>query len=471
MREPSERPCERPVTPYHRLSAYYRSSGVLARIAEYCGGDPGAPEAFSSWNIAGYGGRQGLHESDGAPVSAPNREFDALLEQGADLCRSLADRNGVLLQLDVDYTNPRDRAEPYRDPAVCFGRVEPVYEAVLEVFARYGIRPLTVMTGRGYHFTLRAPWGSSFHSDLVEIGTPPASLRARYASLSAPGKAPAMGRAHDGAGRVLEHLAHEVVRGLRGRDPIPTTLADVAQPGDGPFVCLDLTAYADPLFERHARCAFSANQKASVTSVAPQNPFVINLPRDSSDRLDELLRDRQDLDRACGRAGYVRACIPDAHDGRAWVESYRRGRLARFHQEFDAGPQMPREAWPYTYDCLDLTTLPACARLSLESPNPALLVPVHLRTVALALWGIGWHPRSVAALVRSRYEKSFGWGNLWQRYDPAARAEYYVRLFCGAVVDGLEDPASFTCESQVRRGVCPGRGCGWDLGNLLPAIG
>jgi hypothetical protein len=458
------------VTLGERLSAYYRSPDVRARIAEHCGGAPGAPGAFSSWNIAGYGGRLGLHEPDGAPVSAPNHEFGALLEQGADVCRSLADRNGVLLQLDVDYTNQRDRAEPYRDPAACFARVEPVYTAVLEVFARYGLRPLTLMTGRGYHFTLRAPRGSPLHSDLVEIGSPPASLRARYAALASPRKAPAMGRAHDGAGRLLEHLAHDVVRGLRGRAPIPVTLADVLPPGDGPFVCLDLTAYADPLFERHARCAFSGNQKASFTGIAPDRPFVISLPRERNDRLDELLRDRQDLDRAGVRAGRVKARIPDVHAARAWVEEYNRGRLARFHREFDAGPEIPREGWPYTYDSLDLSTLPACARLALESPNPALLMPVHLRTVALALWGMGWHPRSVAALVRSRYEKNLGWGSLWQRYDAATRAEYYVRVFCGAVADGLEDPASFTCESQALRGVCPSGGCGWDLSRLRPAV-
>jgi len=187
--------------------------------------------------------------------------------------------------------------------------------------------------------------------------------------------------------------------------------------------------------------------------------------------MDDLLRDRQDLGRASRRAGCVKTRIADVPAGAAWIEDYRRGRLARFHQDFDAGPQMPREAWSYTYDSLDLRTLPACARLALESPNPALLTPVHLRTVAWALWGIGWHPRSVAALVRSRYEKDFGWGSLWRRYDAAARAEYYVRLFCGAVADGLEDSAAFTCESQALRGVCPSGGCGWDLGSLRPAVG
>jgi len=452
------------------LSKYYRSPEVRTRIAEYCGGVPDAPAAFCCPDIAAYGGRRRLHESDGAPVSMLNGEFESVLDQGADVCRSLADRNGAVLQLDVDYTNPRDHAEPYRDPAACFARVEPVYESVLEVFARYGIRPLTVMTARGYHFTLRAPLDSAFYSDLVEIGAPPLSLRARYQARGYPQGAAAMGRAHDGAGRLLEHVAHDVVRGLRGPGTIPVTLADVAPPRDGPFVCLDLTAYADPVFERHARCAFSGNQKASMTGAAPERPFVVGLPRESGERLDDLLRDREDPARAAARALRVNALIPDARAGEAWVADYRRGRLARFHAEFDAGPEVPREEWAYTYDSLELRTLPACTRLALERPNPALLVPVQLRTVALVLWGLGWHPRSVAALVRSRYEQDFRWGDLWRRYDPAARAEFYVRLFCGAFIDGIEDPEDFTCDSQALRGVCPAIGCGWSLGRLLHGL-
>jgi hypothetical protein len=76
----------------------------------------------------------------------------------------------------------------------------------------------------------------------------------------------------------------------------------------------------------------------------------------------------------------------------------------------------------------------------------------------------------VAGIVRSRYQKDFGWGELWRRYDPAARAAFYVRVLCGLFADGLEDPASFACKSQAERGACPGPGCGWELGSLLPGV-
>lgn len=448
------------------LADYYVNPDVRARICEYCGGGPQAP--FTALHVAAYGGRRCLREPDGAPVAAPNRHWTAVLEDGADICRSLADSGGTLLQLDVDYTNTRDPGEPYRRPEACFSALEPVHEAILGALADYGVRPLALMTGRGYHYTVRAPLGSPLHTALVDIGRPSSSLRERYERQ---GREDLLrGRAHDGAGRLLEHLAHETIRRLAGRSRVPVTLADVPAPGGGAFVCLDLTAHADPLGERHSRCAFSSNQKASMEGLAPEKPFVICLPRGRS-ALASLLEVREDVRRSARLAFREPARIPDARGGVAWVEEYRRSGLASFHGEFDRGPYLEPAAWSSTYDTLDLRSLPACLAVPLEFPNPSLLRPVYLRALALALWGLGWHPRSIAGIVRSKYERDHAWGTLWERYDPAARADFYVRLFCGAVADGLDDPASLTCASQLRMGVCePGR-CEHDWHALFDAVG
>jgi hypothetical protein len=72
---------------------------------------------------------------------------------------------------------------------------------------------------------------------------------------------------------------------------------------------------------------------------------------------------------------------------------------------------------------------------------------------------MGWHPRSIAALVRSRYEQDHGWEPPFTRYDAASRARFYVRLLCGAVADGLESSRDFTCENQELRGLCEGVRC------------
>jgi hypothetical protein len=448
------------------LGAYYASPAVRARIAQYCGArSPEGP--WSALSLAGYGGRERRCEPDGAPVAFPGALLTRVLDEGADICRSLADREGTLLQLDIDSVNHDDPAEPYRDPARTFARLEPVFQATREVFTRYGLRPAVLMTGRGYHFTVRAPLGSPFHVALAGLAPLSDPLRAWYAQRGPGLPATDMGRAHDGAGRLLGYLAHEVVRLLGPDTPVPVALIDLPPPGGGPFICLDLTAYGDPLFARYARCAFSGNQKPWMQRLDTVPSFLLTVPR-GAQSLPELLRVREDPARAAEMAAAMDVAIPDVLGGVEWVEAYRSSALAAFHRDFDRGPRMAPAYWTSTYDALDLHALPACVRLPLDRPNPFLLVPGWLRSVALGLWGLGWHPRSVSTFVRSRYERPYAWGATWKRYEPGTRADFYVRVCCGAVADGLEHPQEFTCASQEGRGLCPRSGCGFDLARLWP---
>jgi hypothetical protein len=424
------------------LAAYYRSPGVRARIAEYCGGRPDDLRSLSAVSLAGYGGARRLREQDGAPVTVPLSAWHQLLDEGADVCRSLADRVGTLLLLDVDYTNHDDPGEPYRDPARTFQRLEPLYRATREAFEAHGVHPLVLMTGRGYHFVVKAVGGTPLHTALVSLVE--------------------NGSAHEGAGRLLEYLAHEVMRAVAGSTEVPVSLVDLPPAGGGPLACLDLTAYADPLLTRNARCAFSSNQKALMQDLAAGPAIVFTLPR-REQPLAELLSARADPERAREMAVTADARIPVVVGGAEWVSAYRASALARFHRYFDAGPEVDPVTWPVTYDALDLRTIPACAAFPLTVPNPALLTPGWLRTVALALWAQGWHPRSIAGLVRSRYARPDGWGSYWKRYDPQSRARFYVRVTCDALAAGVEDRDGFTCESQRARGLCPGNGCGFDL--------
>jgi hypothetical protein len=449
------------------VAAYYSAPAVRARIAEYCGGTPECPQAFRACGLGGYGGAGRLHLPEGAPFPVGPAEFEKLLEEGADICRSLADRDGTLLQLDIDYVDPDNPADVHFDPEACFARMEPVYRAARRVFQSYGVPTVDLVTARGYHLTVRVPAGTRLHAAMVNIGRVGAPLRAKYAAGG--GDAEVLrGQAHDGAGRLLEHLAHRVIRRLRGKTEIPVVVADVPRAAGGAFVCLDLSAYGDPLGERFIRCAFATNQKAR--EITPSRPVTINLRR-RGHTLAALLRARESPSQAARWAADESAVIPDAPGNQLrWIRDYRRGPLAQFHQTFDAGWHDEPEDWPHTYDCLDLASLPACVRFPLERPNPALLQPLWVRTVALALWGTGWHPRSVAGLIRSKYERDFGWGKMWYRYDAAARADFYVRLFCGALACGIDPASDLTCAAQAARGACPAPDCGHDLGAYLSAI-
>lgn len=443
--------------PAAAIAAYYAHRAVRARIGEYCSASVG---------LAAYGGRRRLQAADMAPLPAGGGELPRLLADGADVCRSLSDRHGTLIQLDVDYVNPVDPAEAYREPALCFRRLEPVYRAVHAAFTDAGVATLDVMTGRGYHFTARAVRGSRLHRDLLAAGRLGPALRARHeAEEAAERRAVSMGAAHAGAGRLVEALAHDVMHAVEAE--VPVTLADVPPPGLGPFICLDLSAYGDPVSSRYARSAFSSHQKASATGLAGGPPFVIAVPR--GDRsLPSLLAIRSDPAVAAHLAEDVVAGIPDVTDAPRWVRSYADGVLAWFHRRFDEGPQIGPRAAADLYARIAPAELPLCVRRALEKPNPGLLVPTALRAAALVLWSRGWHPRHVADLVRSRYEADHGWGDLWTRYEPSARADFYVRLFAGAVVARLDDAEDFTCHSQQLRGGCPGGKCGHELGRLFP---
>jgi hypothetical protein len=290
-------------------------------------------------------------------------------------------------------------------------------------------------------------------------------LRARDREEASERRAAGMGAAHAGAGRLVEALAHDVMRSVHAE--VPVTLADVPPPGLGPFICLDLSAYGDPLFSRYARSAFSSHQKASATGVACERPFVIAIPRGGRP-LPSLLAIRSDPEAAAQLAQDAAARIPDVRDAPDWVPSYHDGVLAWFHRRFDEGPERGPRAASDRYARLDPGHIPLCVRRALEYPNPGLLVPLALRAVTLVLWSRGWHPREIADLVSSRYEADHGWGDLWTRYEPSARADFYVRLFAGAAVAGLDSPEDFTCHSQQLRAGCPGGECGHELTRLFP---
>jgi hypothetical protein len=451
-----------------QIAAYYRDPAVRSRIAEYCGGSESFPARFSAVGLAGFGGRRGLRSADTAPVPVDATDLARLFDEGADVCRSFADGCGTLLQLDVDYVNPDDPYEANRDPRTCFARLEPVYRAVQDALTGFGVTTLALMTGRGYHFTARAPLGTPLHDALITIASLSLALGARYEADEARHPlAVSMGSAHEGAGRLVEHLAHGVVHALRGRTAVPVTAADVPPPGRGPFICLDFTAYGDPLFSRYARCAFSSHQKAALGPSSDSGPpFVIALPRESLP-VGELLAARSDPATAAHLAESMSARIPDICEAAEWVQLYGASPLARLHRHFDSVPPAPTLA-AEAYAHVAPAALPKCVRVALESPNPGLLVPTALRAVTLVLWSRGWHPRRIADLLRARYEADHGWGDLWRRYEPAARADFYVRLFTGLVVDGLDDASDFTCASQQRRGGCPGGDCGHELKWLFP---
>jgi hypothetical protein len=112
-----------------------------------------------------------------------------------------------------------------------------------------------------------------------------------------------------------------------------------------------------------------------------------------------------------------------------------------------------------------LSEIPLCARWILDHPNDWLLKPAVLQYLARVLTALGWHPRAIAELIRSRYEANPEWGDCWDRHDAAWRAIYYTRLFTGLIEAQCDQLIDLNCVSHREKGYCNIPHCD---GNLVP---
>ncbi|MCX7940568.1 MAG: hypothetical protein N2555_02195, partial [Endomicrobia bacterium] len=109
--------------------------------------------------------------------------------------------------------------------------------------------------------------------------------------------------------------------------------------------------------------------------------------------------------------------------------------------------------------------LPPCVRHCLIEPNDHLLKPTNLQTLTRVLIKLGWHPKHIAGLIRSKYERNYGWGEIWYKYDAASRANFYVRIYSDLILTGIDKEEDLNCWSHFEKGYCWQPNCGFKLEN------
>ena len=438
------------------LRTYYHDVHVRRRIVEFLG-EEAATCAF-------------LHRCDGphrrtfAPRASDG--IDEFLEHGWEIARSLWDHEALIAHLDVEYVNHDFPGEAIHDPHRAFALQQPVVDAIEEVLADLGIDALHVLTGRGHHFVWRIPFDSAAASALVAIGRLPAHLSTSHDQGGSPEDFDVpieSRRGHAGLALVLERFAHRVQELAAPRCEIPVTFTDV-RVGPGrrgrESVSIDLSEYGDPVHTRMIRAPFSVYLKAHLDSsmFPPERrhelPTLFSVPQHEIGTHDgiELMRDPSAVRDLARRAS---ARIPDGARGTArLIDDYRHSRLARFHDWYHDRPTDPPDRWSRTYDRLPLAELPPCVADSIRRPNDVLLQPGGIRRLAATLWADGWHPRHVSGLLRSKFERDHDWGARFLHYDAATRADFYVRLFTGALAVGRDELVDFNCVSEKEKGTC-----------------
>jgi hypothetical protein len=385
----------------------------------------------------------------------PPEALDRMLEEGGELARSLEDRLSMLIHLDVEYVNFDDPAEAYLNAPRIFRLQEPLVEAIEARLLEFGIRYLHLVTGQGHHFVWRIPRESAVARAIagLAICTPP--------DPSTPDVEPLFPH----LALLMEHFAHLVKTEAAPRCEIPVEITaqhvGAASSGMREMLSIDLSEYGDPLHSRMIRIPYTVYRKPWISGLIDRmgiedrvNEF-FTLPLHEMG-LTQLLKLRHQPAKIIALARRAGVNIPLQEKGTArLMDSYLRSPLCRFHRSFYAIEQDHPSLWAAGYDRTPLDELPPCAAHVLIEPNDWLLKPSGIQLVTRCLLALGWHPRHIAGLVRSKFANpSYGWGERWREYDPVMRAEFYVRLFAGQIAAGLDAGVDFNCVSQQEKQFC-----------------
>ncbi len=457
------------------LEQFYKDKYIRKRIVKFLGGTS-LEEATAIYITA---------EDESSTVLYTPKPVDRLwsyLDKGLDVGRSLWDRSGLIAHLDIDYVNFMYPGEPHVKPSRTFDIQYPVRKAAQEILLEYGITPLHLLSGRGHHFIWKIAQHSHAFNCLINLAYVPETLQAKYQRSHPPtGESVdlAFGAAFSGLGLVMEFLSHQILEKVADSCPIPVelTAVEVNEGQQGrEVVAIDISEYGDPLHLRSIRMPFSAylkpQQQRSILGehVVESVPQLFLIPLFEMDEKQGLLVMR-DMGQVAELARHAPTDIPDESDSMVkLVKNYSNSRLEQFHDFFYSDKHDPPDKWHETYDRTPFSTLPPCARRVLQYPNDLLLKPDRLQHVTRVLLSYGWHPRHIAGLIRSKYERDFGWGNMWYQYDASSRADFYTRIFSGLIMTGMDTLHDFNCPSVLEQGYCMEHECQSELEPLKQSL-
>lgn len=443
------------------MDTFYSDPAVHQRLVEFLGGD--SLEAASAVYITHSDGclfqRSELH----APV-----DLQWFLDRNLDIARSLADRKSLLLHLDIEYVNFDSPGEALTNPARAFGLQEPVVRVIESLLLEWGIQPLHLITGQGHHFVWRVDVESDVALGIAAL-MPSAELVA--ACMERVGEDVEISDGQQGAfaglALLMEYVAHRIkwVAAPLAEVPVEITAVHVGHCGthSREMISVDISEYGDPLHTRMIRMPYTHYLKPWLSGLARDLGIEEALPRLRAIPLHEMdvsqalicRKDEECVKDLARRAG---GKIPLQNKGTArMLAEYLDSPLHTFHRKFYSADHHPQHTWAETYDVNSLESLSPCVRILLDNPNDRLLKPAGMQLVTRALLALGWHPRHIAGLIRSKFENpAYGWGVNWADYEAGTRADFYVRLFAGLWETGIDELVDFNCLSTAEKGFCNG---------------
>ncbi|MCS7185199.1 MAG: hypothetical protein NZ870_04680, partial [bacterium] len=202
---------------------------------------------------------------------------------------------------------------------------------------------------------------------------------------------------------------------------------------------------------------------------ATKLPYFITIPRrfDSKELdIETLIKLKNHFAMAAELAKSISVEIPDMSEQfENLLRAYYSSKTYQAHKYFYSQNQEPPSRWYLTYDRYNPVDLPPCVNHCLYNPNPHLLKPTNIQTLVRVLMKKGWHPMHIAGLIRSKFERDYGWGSEWFKYDANSRATTYTRFFASMLLAGVDMEIDLNCVSHKEKGYCFKPFCGFNLIN------
>jgi hypothetical protein len=454
---------------------YYRNRHVRSRMIEFLGG-----KTFDSATSMFITQCDAVSEG-GWDFKKPS-ELEHFWNLGQDVSRSLWDQKWLIAHLDIEYVNFDFPAEPYLDPVRTFLLQRPAELAIQKILQNCGVSSLHILSGRGHHFSWKISRESTAFGKLVEIGYLPEHVEKKYADSLPPANMPIerdLGAAFAGLSLLMEYIAILVKEEADKTSELPVELSAVEVPSQirgREMISIDITEYGDLLNTRLIRIPYSLYLKPWYKSgvlndeIKDKIPYMVAVPLFEMG-IQEGIDVMRNLESAADLASRAPSQIPDQTPQMLeLIRAYEVSNVALYHTWFYSEEHEPPELWPSTYDRAPIEIMPPCTQFILQNPNDLLLRPVGIRLVVRVLLSLGWHPRQIAGLIRSKYERNYGWGREWYFYDAATRADFYTRVFAGLIKMGQDDLKTFDCIPVMESQFCHCKQTGCKLQNFKNSL-
>lgn len=358
--------------------------------------------------------------------------------------------NYLYIIWDIEYFNKEKPAFIFdrTNQKKVFDWMTPALEIVEQILESFNIKYLVDVTISGVHIWSKIRTDSDTFYKLAQEGTVLPSLAEKYAKIIPDDRkrvspvSANLGRAYNTAGKILEYFTHLLIQKNKKRNPtkIPVTISDSPQlnkrfPYSG--ISSDLTQYAHPIYMRCIRALCSTHQKSLMNGYNELGP-AIDIIKIKGMSYSDILATMWDVNKAIDFYKKIKPQkveTPEASSG--WLNafnSYRKSELRKIHKKWEKMDNLS--------GTIDINQ-PEIKKF-FENPNPALLIPGNLQTIANHLAkgekGGEWHKektKKMFNLIAKYYNnKSFGWYNPvhftginWDKYDAETATDFWGRVY------------------------------------------